>query len=154
MTSRMFAPHTTCPGCHEEVFLDELVRGRCPLCGCTLGECEDDHDDGDYSDRSDFSWLVFSFFIFRKFERLGVGPLRIMELISRCDSGEQGRGQSGFEFEVPMSFFDRVRPKRCTRCRKVFFTGGRKLITGELHGSAVTIGYLCGAACRPAAPDQ
>ena len=41
MTSRMQSPHTTCPGCQEEVFLDELVGGKCPLCGCSLEDFDE-----------------------------------------------------------------------------------------------------------------
>ena len=68
MTSRMHAPHTTCPGCQEEVFLDELVGGKCPLCGCSLEDF--DESIGEYEgilDRSDLSWLIFNYFVFKKF---------------------------------------------------------------------------------------
>ena len=37
MAPRINARHITCPGCQEEVFMEELVGGRCPLCGCGAG---------------------------------------------------------------------------------------------------------------------
>jgi hypothetical protein len=57
----MQSPHTTCPGCQEEVFLDELVAGKCPLCGCSLEDFDETF--GEYErilDRSDLSWLIFN----------------------------------------------------------------------------------------------
>ena len=77
MTSRMQSPHTTCPGCQEEVFLDELVGGKCPLCGCSLEDFDEAF--GEYEgilDRSDLSWLIFNYFVFKKFVDLGCPPTR------------------------------------------------------------------------------
>ena len=76
MTSRTHAAHTTCPGCQEEVYLDELVKGRCPLCGCTLEDLEEVESEVDeLLDRGDFSWLIFNYFLFKQFTDLGASPL-------------------------------------------------------------------------------
>ena len=77
MTSRMQSPHTTCPGCQEEVFLDELVGGKCPLCGCSLEDFDEAF--GEYEgilDRPNLSWLIFNYFVFKKFVDLGVPPTK------------------------------------------------------------------------------
>ncbi|MDD1718870.1 MAG: hypothetical protein LUQ25_02305 [Methanoregulaceae archaeon] len=143
MTSRMLAPHTTCPGCREEVFLDELVKGRCPLCGCTLEDFEEGSNEMDLGDRADFSWLVFNYFIFRKFDRLGVPPLRIMDLIAGCVETGVRPDQTRYEFEIPMNFLDKIRPKYCKKCGKYFLSGGKKIIAGDLGGPSVEVSYLC-----------
>ena len=92
----MHAPHTTCPGCQEEVFLDELVGGKCPLCGCSLEEFEESI--GEYEgilDRSDLSWLIFNYFVFKKFVDLGVPPSQIMDFISSYEENAEKPRKSG-----------------------------------------------------------
>ncbi|HPA08569.1 MAG TPA: hypothetical protein PLW73_08805, partial [Methanoregulaceae archaeon] len=82
MTSRMHAPHTTCPGCREEVYLEELVKGRCPLCGCEFEEFDtQDTEIEDYVDRSDLPWLVFNYFLFKRFLEIGASPVQIMQFV-------------------------------------------------------------------------
>ena len=115
MTSRMHAPHTTCPGCQEEVFLDELVGGKCPLCGCSLEDFEESI--GEYDgilDRSDLSWLIFNYFVFKKFVDLGVPPSQIMEFVSsyeqNADKPAEEWTKTEFSLELPMGTFDRIRP--------------------------------------------
>jgi predicted nucleic acid-binding Zn-ribbon protein len=145
----MLAPHTTCPGCQEEVFLDELVRGRCPLCGCTLEDFVDQAGDMDeIVERSDFSWLVFNYFIFKKFDELGANPMQVMNLIAGLEdcclnpgSGELLRTK--FEFDLPMKLADQIRPKKCSRCGRLFFRGGRKILSGNLGGQGFGISYIC-----------
>lgn len=144
MTSRMLAPHTTCPGCREEVFLDELVKGRCPLCGCTLEDFEEGSNDMEMGDRADFSWLVFNMFLFRKFERLGVSPLHVMDMVAGWGESCTRPVQTRYEFEVPMKPLDRMRPKRCTKCGRLFFGGAKKMISGDLTAPDVTVTYICG----------
>jgi len=147
--SRMLAPHTTCPGCSEEVFLDELVRGKCPLCGCVLEEFEDQRNEmEEYVERGDFSWLVFNYFIFKRFDELGASPLQVMQLIAGLDEccatiGEGEIPRTRFDFELPMRFLDMIKPKRCARCGKVFFMGGRKILSGDLSRPGFGISYLC-----------
>lgn len=148
MTSRMHAPHTTCPGCQEEVFLDELVGGKCPLCGCSLEEF--DETIGDYDgllDRSDLSWLIFNYFVFKKFVDLGVPPSQIMEFVANyeqnADKPPEEWTKTGFTLELPMKFLDRIRPKRCALCKKFFIFGGRKQITGDMKSTRIAIRYIC-----------
>jgi hypothetical protein len=145
----MLAPHTTCPGCQEEVYLDELVRGKCPLCGCVLEEFDGERSELDeIVERSDFSWLVFNYFIFKRFDELGASPLQVMQLIAGLDeccmnigSGEIPRTR--FDFELPMKLTDRFRPKKCARCGKIFFMNGRKVLSGDLTHPGFTISYFC-----------
>ena len=148
MTSRMHAPHTTCPGCQEEVFLDELVGGKCPLCGCSL----EDFDEaiGEYEgilDRSDLSWLIFNYFVFKKFVDLGVPPHQIMQFVANYDQNAEKPPedwtQTGFALDLPMSAWDKIWPKRCVKCGNLFFRGGKKQIAGDMRHTAVRVHYIC-----------
>jgi len=144
----MHAPHTTCPGCQEEVFLDELVGGKCPLCGCSLEDFEESI--GEYDgilDRSDLSWLIFNYFVFKKFVDLGVPPSQIMDFLSRYEeNSEKPREEwtkTEFSLELPMGIVDRIRPKRCAKCHRLFVRGGRKLIHGDMQSTQVHTEFVC-----------
>jgi hypothetical protein len=144
----MHAPHTTCPGCQEEVFLDELVGGKCPLCGCSLEDFDEAF--GEYEgilDRSDLSWLIFNYFVFKKFVDLGVPPHQIMELVATYEQNTEKPPEewtkTDFSLELPMTFLDRIKPKRCARCKKIFFYGAKKRIAGDMRHTNVNIQYVC-----------
>lgn len=148
MTSRMHAPHTTCPGCHEQVFLDELVSGKCPLCGCSLEEFEDSF--GDFEgiiERSDLSWLIFNYFVFKQFVELGVPPQQIMEFVTayenNADKPIEEWTKTDFVLEISFGWWDRVRIKVCSKCGKWFIKGGKKLIAGDMRHTNIVVNYLC-----------
>ena len=148
MTSRMHAPHTTCPGCQEEVFLDELVGGKCPLCGCSLEDFDEAF--GEYEgilDRSDLSWLIFNYFVFKKFVDLGVPPHQIMEFVAtyeqKAEKPPEEWAKTEFSLELPVTFLDRIKPKRCAKCQRIFFYGAKKRITGDMRHTNVNIQYVC-----------
>ena len=148
---RMHTAKTTCPGCNEQVYLDELVRGRCPLCGCSLEEFEDEEFD-DSLERQDLTWLVFNYFIYKKFDELGATPLQVMQFLTeneaRCDMDGDRWSRVQYDLEVPMKFYERLIPKRCSNCNKLFIRGGKKRIMGTLAGSRPTIRYECDR-CEP-----
>jgi len=148
MTSRMHAPHTTCPGCQEEVFLDELVGGKCPLCGCALEDFDEAF--GDYDgvlDRSDLSWLIFNYFVFKKFVDMGVPPHQIMEFVAayeeNADKPPAEWTKTDFVLGIPMRQWDHIKPKRCAKCHRLFFRHAKKQITGDMRHADVHIQYLC-----------
>ncbi|KUG20715.1 MAG: hypothetical protein KO206_08265 [Methanomicrobiaceae archaeon] len=150
MTSRMHTPHTTCPSCHEVVYLDELVGGRCPLCGYSLdddGEVCSEFDET--LERSDLGWMIFTYFMFKRFDDLGVNPLNVMQMLSRyeegctCDLREIGMLQ--YELETRMSYWERLIPKRCSKCGRIFFRGGKSVIAGCLGRQDYVKRYICTA---------
>ncbi|OPY38750.1 MAG: hypothetical protein A4E35_00536 [Methanoregula sp. PtaU1.Bin051] len=148
MTSRMHAPHTTCPGCHEEVFLDELVAGKCPLCGCSLEEFEETFGELEgIIERSDLSWLIFNYFVFKQFSDLGVAPQQIMDFINaygeNADKPADERNKTTFSLEVPMKTWDRILPKKCSACGRWFVTGGKKKVGGDMRRPELDITYTC-----------
>ncbi len=150
MTSRTHAAHTTCPGCQEEVYLDELVKGRCPLCGCTLEDLEEVESEVDeLLDRGDFSWLIFNYFLFKQFTDLGASPLKVMQLVSlyedTCATEDASRPDTRFELEITPGRFDRLVLRRCDRCKKIFLGGGKKILSGDLALPGYRITYRCGS---------
>ena len=150
MTSRTHAAHTTCPGCQEEVYLDELVKGRCPLCGCTLEDLEEVESEVDeLLDRGDFSWLIFNYFLFKQFTDLGASPLKVMQLVSlyedTCATEDASRPDTRFELEITPGRFDRLILRRCDRCKKIFLGVGKKILSGDLALPGYRITYRCGS---------
>jgi hypothetical protein len=148
MSSRMHTPHTTCPSCHEEVFLDELVGGRCPLCGYSLDE--DEGVCGEYEDsleRADLSWMIFNYFLFKRFDSMGASPLQTMQLLSRyeevCNCNPVAMGRLQFELEITMTPLDHLKPKKCSKCGRIFWKGGKKVISGDLTLPDCTPAYIC-----------
>ena len=128
--------------------MEELVGGRCPLCGCELDGSEESCEGfEELLDHADLTWLVYQYFLFRKFEAMGASPLQTLHLISRCDDpGATGPSYPEgipYSLEIPMTFWDRVRPKRCSRCRRIFVSGGRKLVAGDLGQTAQAFSYIC-----------
>ncbi|MCQ8894816.1 MAG: hypothetical protein NQU46_09380 [Methanolinea sp.] len=149
MTYKTHAAHTTCPGCQEEVYLDELVKGRCPLCGCTLEDLEDvESDVEELIDRADFSWLILNYFIFKTLTDLGASPLKVMQLVSlyedACMRDGRSKPDTRFELEISPGRFDTFIPRRCDRCGRVFFRGGRRILSGDLSLPGYTISHRCG----------
>ena len=152
MTSRTHAAHTTCPGCQEEVYLDELVKGRCPLCGCTLEDIDESSGEvEELLDRGDFSWLIFNYFLFKQFTDLGASPLKVMQLVSlyedACINDQGIQIDTRFELELSPGRLDGFMPRRCDRCGKIFFGGGRKLLSGDLSIPGYRITHRC-TSCR------
>ncbi|MDH7593662.1 MAG: hypothetical protein QHG99_04805 [Methanomicrobiales archaeon] len=146
MTVRVNAHHIICPGCQEKVFLDELVGGHCPLCGCVMeDEVEDDY--GEVIERSDLAWIVFQYHIFRKLSELGVAPLQIMQLLRRMEDLEECdlllEESLEFAIEVPMSRVGHLIPKRCSKCGRIFVGGGRKVILADLGRNQFRKSYRC-----------
>jgi len=144
---RVNARHTTCPGCQQDVFLEELVSGRCPLCGCEMEDPEEVCDGfDDVIDRSDLAWLLFHYFLYRKFEAMGASPVQTLHLISRCEgsfSGETTPRETAYELDLPMTLRDRIRVKRCAACGRLFVLGGKKRISGDLARPSDEIRYTC-----------
>ena len=144
----MHAPHTTSPGCREEVYLEELVKGRCPLCGCEFEEFDTQETEiEDFVERSDLPWLVFNYFLFKRFLEIGASPVQIMQFVATFNdqdlSGNNGKPDTTFQLQVPMQFLDRIRPKRCAACGRIFFAHGRKMAAGDLAAPGLSYRYYC-----------
>lgn len=146
MTSRTRAHHTTCPFCNEEVYLEELVGGKCPLCGSPLEDMDDECleiDDG--LERSDLSWLICHYFLFKKLDDLGANPLHVMEAIEKYELKRETREGERFTFEIEVPYTPRehIIPKRCADCGRLFFKGGKKVFTWNAEKPIDTVIYRC-----------
>ncbi|MDI9633657.1 MAG: hypothetical protein QFX32_06325 [Methanolinea sp.] len=152
MTYRTHAAHTTCPGCQEEVYLDELVKGRCPLCGCTLEDLEEIEEDvEDMGERADFPWLVFNYFLFKMLTDMGASPLKVMQLVSTYEEACLREGHdhvdTRFELELEPGKIERYLPHRCDRCGRIFLGQGRKILSGDLSAPGFRVSFRCNS-CR------
>ncbi|MCP1714771.1 hypothetical protein J2T58_000616 [Methanocalculus alkaliphilus] len=150
MGYRTHARHTTCPGCREEVYIEELVGGDCPLCGSSVGDVDASEEEIQFDDsieRSELSWLVLQYFLFRKFQEYGAHPLQVYRLLSRIDEEGECPAVPGentrFALDADLSRMERILPKRCSTCRRVIFFGGAKKIIGDLVHGDMTIRFLC-----------
>ena len=98
-------------------------------------------------DRSDLSWLIFNYFVFKKFVDLGVPPHQIMEFVSiyeqNVEKPPEEWEKTGFVLEIPMKALGRILPKRCSKCNRWFFRGGKKQIRGDMRKTALAVEYIC-----------
>ena len=73
---------------------------------------------------------------------MGASPLQTLNLISKCDDpsaiGPSYPEGTPYSIEIPMTIRDRIFPKRCSRCRRIFLRGGG-LVTGDLGHTAQEI---------------
>ncbi len=152
MGYRTHARHTTCPGCNEEIYMEELVKGQCPLCGSPVEELEAQDESLEYDDlfeRSELSWLVLQYFLFKKFEDLGANPLQVFRLLSTVEeNGEvvattKEKEELPYELDAELSRLERLLPKRCSSCRKIFVRGATKKVSGDLIIGNMTVTYRC-----------
>jgi hypothetical protein len=99
----------------------------------------------EFIERSDLSWLVFNYFIFKKFDELGASPVQIMQLLSGLEDGcsHDENGATRFDLQVRMRLADRLMPKRCGKCGHLFLRGGKKVISGDLTGPSCEVAYRC-----------
>ncbi len=152
MVYRTHARHTTCPGCNEEIYMEELVKGQCPLCGSPVEELEAQEESLEYDDifeRSELSWLVLQYFLFKKFQEFGANPLQVFRLLSSVEeNGEivatkKETEKFTYELDAELARLERLLPKRCSSCRKIFVRGASKKVSGDLLTSGMTVSYRC-----------
>ncbi|RQD83505.1 MAG: hypothetical protein D5R96_02920 [Methanocalculus sp. MSAO_Arc2] len=152
MGYRTHARHTTCPGCREEIYIEELVGGNCPLCGSAIDEADASEETIEFEEifeRSELSWLVLQYFLFKRFQELGANPLQVFRLLSSIEengdmiSSGQEKEHYAYDLDADMSRVERLLPKRCSSCGKLFVRGAKKKISGNLLISGMTISYRC-----------
>ncbi|MHC1626537.1 MAG: hypothetical protein ACXQTG_05190 [Methanoculleaceae archaeon] len=140
----------TCPFCREEIYLEELVGGRCPLCGNELDGYDGDSENeiGPEVEVPAAAWL---YCILRRYSALGASPSDLFDLAITLDEmAEDGLDTAGngiFTINVRMTLIDRIRPKKCDRCGRIFFRGGEKWATASFQSSGITITYRCPRCC-------
>ena len=150
MGYRIQTRHTTCPGCREEIYMEELVKGECPLCGAAVDEIDTSVESLEFDEgfeRSELSWLVLQYFLFKQFQEIGANPLQVYKLLSRVEEDGDHPSESvesySYNLDADLSRIERLIPKRCTSCRKYFFRSASKKVTGDLVCGGMKVTYLC-----------
>jgi hypothetical protein len=86
-------------------------------------------------------------FVFKKFVDLGVPPHQIMEFVASYEQNAEKPPEewikTGFTLEIPMHWYDRIRPKHCVKCNKWFVLGGKKQIRGDMRKTTLQFEYVC-----------
>lgn len=151
MGYRTQARHTTCPGCREEIYMEELVKGQCPLCGAPVDEIDTSDETLEFDEgfeRSELSWLVLQYFLFKQFNEAGANPLQVYKLLSRVEEdGDEPSSDAeesySYNLDAELSGMERFLPKRCSSCRKIFFRGASKKVSGDLTCGVMKVSYQC-----------
>jgi hypothetical protein len=162
-----------CPGCKEETFEEELIMGRCPLCGARVmdpGEpanntstepfikCITDYDDATL----DLGGAPVRDIINDIFEDIFSGVERTLLISYMAYDISQNTGleikqarnvarqvvdldEAAFEFDVIPAWYDEFRLKRCTRCGKLHLMIGKKILKGRIEDGVgeYDIEYVC-----------
>ena len=130
----------------KKFFLMSCVGGKCPLCGCSLEDFEESI--GEYDgilDRSDLSWLIFNYFVFKKFVDLGVPPSQIMEFVSsyeqNADKPAEEWTKTEFSLELPMGTYRQDPAQAMREVQPSLCAGRTKTNHGDMRHTSVDIQY-------------
>jgi hypothetical protein len=63
------------------------------------------------------------------------------EELTQCNPADAETMQ--FTLEVPMSRLERLLPKRCAKCGRIFFSGGKAVISGDILSPDHPKTYIC-----------
>ncbi len=148
-----------CPGCGEEVFDDELIMGKCPLCGTKIKEprevasggspdadsfitCVPDYDDMPFDMDQSIMDRMYDFFgdIFSDVERMllisciayDISQNTGLELkqARKVARDVVDQEQAEFEFEVKPEWYDEFKIKKCAKCNRYHLMVGKKILKG------------------------
>jgi rRNA maturation protein Nop10 len=155
----MVMQNMRCPGCGEETFEDELIAGKCPLCGAKIKEPVEQPSGGSSNDPfitcvPDYDEMPFdmanSSVVDRMYDFFG-DMFTVLErslLISRIaydisqNTGlelKQARkvardvvdqDQAEFEFKVQPEWYDEFKIKKCAKCGRKHLMVGKKVLKG------------------------
>lgn len=128
-----------CPGCGDEVYVEELVEGRCPLCGEVCGPSRP----GEYGS-SPYASDVGRWLIARKaadglveygVRSPGAADEVARSLLDTLDPYTLGEDFAvrRFRWKCGAGIRDYLRPKSCTFCRERHFLVGAKLLDGVME---------------------
>jgi hypothetical protein len=152
-----------CPGCGENVFEEELIMGKCPLCGFKVAEpkesgstagaspeafikCVPDYDEMPFDmGGSSFRDMVNDIFdeVFNGVERTllisymayDISQNTGLELKQARMVAKQviDRDEADFEFELKPSWYDEFKVKKCDKCGRRHLMVGKKFLKGKIE---------------------
>ncbi|MDR3101893.1 MAG: hypothetical protein LBU24_01450 [Methanocalculaceae archaeon] len=138
-----------CPGCFEEMEKEELIGNKCPLCGYRLAP-EDMDEDITESEDEELAWMLR-----QNLQRtllvwlmdLGAAPLAAYSIASKICEQEiiptKRSKTTAFSFAAWMTPEEKAAEKPCRVCGKIFVSGGRKMVSGDLFEPEPTTEYFC-----------
>jgi hypothetical protein len=148
-----------CPGCGEETFDDELVMGKCPLCGTRIKDnreaasggspdadsfitCIPDYDELPFDMDPSMVDRMYDFFgdIFGDVERMllisciayDISQNTGLELkqARKVARDVVDQDQAEFECEVRPEWYDEFKLKKCAKCNRYHLKVGKKMLKG------------------------
>lgn len=151
-----------CPGCKEETFEEELVLGKCPLCGTRISDakepatsstsepfikCITDYDESpiDMMSEGPVRDIINDIFedIFSGVERTLLISYMAYDISQNTGLEiKQARNvarqvvdldEAAFEFDVIPAWYDEFKLKKCTRCGKLHLMIGKKVLKGRIE---------------------
>jgi len=142
MSSRMYAPHTTCPGATRRSSSKSLSR-KCPSLRLRVGEdAEEDEIDIDEI-TGKITSPGSSFHITCSVGSMHSARARTRSLRTLEVFNEGPIDKSVFYIEVSLGIFDYLRPRRCKKCGALYIRGGKKILRGDLKKTIFEYLYLC-----------
>jgi len=166
-----------CSGCNEETFEEELVQGKCPLCGAKIQEpreaavaavpepfirCITDYEEAPF----DLNGAPVRDVVEDILEDIFSGVERTL-LISYmaydiCQNTglelKQARNvarqvvdldEAQFEFDVIPAWYDEFKVKKCARCGGLHLMIGKKILKGRIEDGVgeYDVEYVCRRCC-------
>ncbi len=162
-----------CPGCKEETFEEELIAGKCPLCGTKIMDsteppassasepfikCISDYDETPI----DLAGAPVRDIIEDIFEDIFSGVERTLLISYMAYDISQNTGleikqarnvarqvvdldEASFEFDVIPAWYDEFKLKKCSRCGKMHLMIGKKMLKGRIEDGVgeYDIEYIC-----------
>lgn len=128
----------SCPHCGEEVYVEELIDGRCPLCGEQCGPSEGEFDvHGSQWEKE--KWLI-SLQATEGLKAVGLSASGAESLAERLvgevdPSSLQGHQPvfKSFRWGLKTGLRDYFRVKTCTFCGRKHLLVGGKLLEGQMR---------------------
>jgi hypothetical protein len=162
-----------CPSCKEETFEEELIAGKCPLCGSKIMDsrepassttsepfirCITDYDESPLDlGGAPVRDIIEDIFedIFSNVERTLLISYMAYDISQNTGLEiKQARNvarqvvdldEAAFEFEVIPAWHDEFKLKKCSRCGKMHLMIGRKVLKGRIEDGVgeYDIEYVC-----------
>ncbi|WP_424359944.1 hypothetical protein [Methanocella sp. MCL-LM] len=162
-----------CPGCKEETFEEELIQGKCPLCGTKVMETREAPSQptsepfikciSDYEESPlDFGDAPVRDIINDIFEDIFSGVERTLLISYMAYDISQNTGleikqarnvarqvvdmdEASFEFDVVHAWYDEFKLKKCARCGRLHLMIGKKVLKGRIEDGVgeYDIEYVC-----------
>lgn len=157
----MVIQNMRCPGCGEETYDEELVMGKCPLCGTKIKEAQEPDSVGQSSEpfikcTSEYEEMPFDMMglsvrdmindifgdIFSGVERTllisymayDISQNTGLEIKKARSVARQvvDEDEASFEYDITPAWYDEFKIKKCARCGRHHIMVGKKVLKGQI----------------------